>query len=392
MLLTRRRRTIKRISLCTLKVLLLVTFVVFVLLPIIFKYNIALQRNILFLTFIKYPGNTTFNKPENYGLYATRNFFAFNDRTPKTVVQIGVWHVLPNIIAAKFSHQLNLTEDDLTTIDSANKSINKDLSASEQQLQREYPKSLVGQDRDEFFMRTLKMAPARGVILYLHGNTASRAAGHRVDLYKVLRAMDYHVVALDYRGYGDSAQDPPPSEAGVVSDALTVYEYLVKLTDGAVPIFLWGHSLGTGVACHMLSLQKEKGPRALVLESPFNNIHDEILEHPFSALFRNLPWFERTISKPLHANELRFESDRHISEFRQPILILHAEDDLVVPFKLGYKLYRAALDGRRKGWGPVVFERFTSAAGFGHKFICRAPHLPKLINEFFDLYRNESYY
>jgi len=41
----------------------------------------------------------------------------------------------------------------------------------------------------------------------------------------------------------------------------------------------------------------------------------------------------------MYANQIRFESDKHVAEFHQPILILHAEDDLVVPFKLGYKVY-----------------------------------------------------
>lgn len=80
------------------------------------------------------------------------------------------------------------------------------------------------------------------------------------------------------------------------------------------------------------------GPRAAILESPFNNIRDEVGEHPFSKLFRKLPWFNYTVADPMYANNLRFESDRHITEFRQPVLILHAEDDLVVPFKLGYKV------------------------------------------------------
>ena len=38
------------------------------------------------------------------------------------------------------------------------------------------------------------------VVLYFHGNTASRASSHRVELYKLLRNMDYHVVCFDYRG------------------------------------------------------------------------------------------------------------------------------------------------------------------------------------------------
>lgn len=93
----------------------------------------------------------------------------------------------------------------------------------------------------------------------------------------------------------------------------------------------------------------------------------------------------------MYSNKLRFESDKHIGEFRQPVMILHAEDDYVVPFELGYKLYRIALDTRAKTWGPVEFHRFNGVAGYGHKFLCRAPELPELAKQFFETYRNEDF-
>lgn len=66
------------------------------------------------------------------------------------------------------------------------------------------------------------------VILYLHGNTndrfdikiyyisklisfylfsqqqpkKQRSTGHRLHLYDLLRNLDYHIIAVDYRGYG----------------------------------------------------------------------------------------------------------------------------------------------------------------------------------------------
>ena len=40
------------------------------------------------------------------------------------------------------------------------------------------------------------------IIIYMHGNTASRAGSHRVELYKVLRVLDYHIITFDYRGDG----------------------------------------------------------------------------------------------------------------------------------------------------------------------------------------------
>lgn len=43
--------------------------------------------------------------------------------------------------------------------------------------------------------------------------------------------------------------------------------------------------LGTGIGAHMLSVLNKSnipGPKAVILESPFNNMKDEITVHPFS--------------------------------------------------------------------------------------------------------------
>lgn len=121
----------------------------------------------------------------------------------------------------------------------------------------------------------------------MHGNTASRGSGHRIDVYRLLRQLGYHVISLDYRGYGDS--DPvSPTEEGVVLDAIGVFHYIRNLTTN--PIFIWGHSLGTGVATNMLSQLKqnpEMKPRGVILEAPFTNIRDEIRQHPFARVCLN---------------------------------------------------------------------------------------------------------
>ena len=43
------------------------------------------------------------------------------------------------------------------------------------------------------------------VVLYLHGNAHNRGQAHRVSLYKILLRLGYYVLAVDYRGYGDSS-------------------------------------------------------------------------------------------------------------------------------------------------------------------------------------------
>lgn len=99
-----------------------------------------------------------------------------------------------------------------------------------------------------------------------------------------MRQLGYHVISLDYRGYGDS-DNVSPTEEGVVLDAIAVFQYIRNLTMN--PVFIWGHSLGTGVATNMLSQLKYNAsvnPKGVILEAPFTNIRDEIRQHPFARV------------------------------------------------------------------------------------------------------------
>ena len=46
-------------------------------------------------------------------------------------------------------------------------------------------------------------------------------------------------------GYGDS-DNVNLSEMGVISDSKFVVEWVLKTVNNASPVFIWGHSLGTG--------------------------------------------------------------------------------------------------------------------------------------------------
>ena len=47
-----------------------------------------------------------------------------------------------------------------------------------------------------------------------------------------------------FAGWGDS--DGSPSEGGMTSDALFIYDWLKRRMDKSLPLYIWGHSLGTG--------------------------------------------------------------------------------------------------------------------------------------------------
>lgn len=315
------------------KVSLSIFFFLFVIFPIIYKYSYTLQRYAVFLTFVHVPLNADYKNPQNYGLKNSRNFYISTDDG----VDLGVWQILP-----ENASQINDDNDEL----SFQKVINN------------------GQD----------------IIIYSHGNGGTRLSSHRIEMYQVLRKY-FHVFALDYRGYGDSTR-ASPSESAVVNDVLTVYQWIRNRTKSN--IFIWGHSLGTSISSHVVlkiqNLSIER-PLGLILESPFNNMRDEVGEFPLAQLFKHLPWFGVTVVGPM-AKNFPFTTDKYICGINIPIMILHAEDDKVVPFKLGHKLYKSAKECRLDHQGDILFHSFDGKYQFGHKYICRATDLPDKISDF----------
>jgi abhydrolase domain-containing protein 12 len=88
---------------------------------------------------------------------------------------------------------------------------------------------------------------------------------------------------LDYRGYGDSTGTP--NEKDIVKDSQFTYEYIRQVVPGSY-IYIWGHSLGSGVSSHLGKIlhEKEISPNGIILESPFFNIFDEIKLHPLAKV------------------------------------------------------------------------------------------------------------
>jgi len=190
------------------------------------------------------------------------------------------------------------------------------------------------------------------------------------------------VIALDYRGYGDSTGSPT-SENGVMTDVVSLYNWIKQYSKGS-PIYVWGHSLGTGIATkavRYLIEQENDYPQGLVLESPFTNIFEAALEHPFSIIFRKLWWFDDLFLETMHTYGIYLQSDDHICHIDIPVMILHAEDDIVVPFLLGERLYERSKK-RPERFARVTFHRFAYDRGLKHKYICNAEELPDLIRTF----------
>lgn len=157
-------------------------------------------------------------------------------------------------------------------------------------------------------------------LLFLHGNAGH--IGYRMPWIRNFLKDDYGVLLLEYRGYGGN--HGTPTEKGLYLDAKAGLNYLKKQNINSNKIILFGESLGSAVAVHVAT---EDIFCAIILQSPFSSMA-KVAQHHY-------PW---AFIKPWD----KYESANKLSKVRSPVLIVHGEQDDIVPIDHGKELYSKA--------------------------------------------------
>lgn len=198
-----------------------------------------------------YPFHLDLSAPESLGLYGTRNFVIKYEDEDKNQLSISAWHILPSKIVKRFSKQLQIDHETMKRVvndihyhtnESDDKTSEHGYKVIEALVGNKF--NLYNSTQKDFLYEEILRKTKDPIVLYLHGNTGTRANGHRIELYKTLQKLGYHVIALDYRGFGDSSPQSP-TERGCVSDSLSAYIYVKNLTSN--PLYVYGHSLGNSL-------------------------------------------------------------------------------------------------------------------------------------------------
>lgn len=168
--------------------------------------------------------------------------------------------------------------------------------------------------------------PARqalGTLLFFHGNAGN--VSHRLESIAIFHQLGLNQLIIDYRGYGQSSG--APSEQGFYLDAQAAWQHLnVKRTIPSEQIIVFGRSLGGAVA---VWLAQQEQPGGLIVESSFTSVPDRAAE-----LY---PWLPvRWLAKN------RYHSQQRIAQVKAPILIIHSQEDSIIPYHHGQALFAAA--------------------------------------------------
>ncbi|KAK4033113.1 Alpha/Beta hydrolase protein [Parachaetomium inaequale] len=290
-----------------------------------------LQRNFLYAHKINTLWWGDINKPEQWG-------FAKNQVTPFHLTTadnqtLYAWHILPLPLytqhEAKLSSQPSGLSPDITTTEN---------------------------------FRLLRDDPSARLIISFHGNAAQLTQGYRPAHYHSLTSLHspYHLLTLDYRGFGLSTGTP--TEQGLIRDAEAAVRWAVH-TAGVPPsrIVLVGHSLGTAVATavteHFALGRGEWDFAGVVLVAGFSSLPDMLSGYAIAGwvpVLRPLTWWPWLLRKVMGRVVDRWESAGRWREVvkgvkgrggRLRLSLVHARNDWDIPCHEDDKLFKAAVEG-----------------------------------------------
>lgn len=162
------------------------------------------------------------------------------------------------------------------------------------------------------------------VVLFLHGN-AGNIAERGPLLGFFVRGTGLRTLMVEYSGFGGAGGSP--TETAAVEDGVAAFDHLVAAGVPASRIVLYGESIGGAVA---LAVAARRKPAGVVVQSSFSSLS--------SMTLRVYPWIPLA-SLLSYGN---FRSVDRIREFDAPVLVVHGEEDDLVPPAEGRALAEAA--------------------------------------------------
>jgi len=199
----------------------------------------------------------------------------------------------------------------------------KDVDANPKMVALAYESIIFeGNDKTKLHAWYIPKEDADTTLLFFHGNGGN--ISHRLDSIKIFNSLGMNVFIFDYRGYGNS--EGSANEQNTYDDARSAWDYLLKNKGiKAENIIIFGRSLGGAIAANLGSTLKPKG---IILESTFTTVKEFASEaYPFvpEAL--------------IHFN---YETTKYLKEINYPVLVIHSENDNIIPFKYGEALFKNA--------------------------------------------------
>jgi len=168
-----------------------------------------------------------------------------------------------------------------------------------------------------------------GTVIVFHGNAG--AAWHRNYYVHALVPLGFNVILAEYPGYG--GRGGVPSEQSLVNDARQTVRLVYDRFGG--PVYLWGESLGSGVAAAVAG-SSPVPVDGVVLLTPWDSLPD---------LAQHMYWY---LPVRLLLRD-RYDNVKNLNGFEKPVAVVMAAHDEIIPARRTMRLYQS-LSGPKRLW------------------------------------------
>ncbi len=183
----------------------------------------------------------------------------------------------------------------------------------------------------------------KGSIYFLHGN-AENISTHLHSVYW-LPEMGYQVFLIDYRGFGLS--EGTPDLPGALNDVKTGFNWLIKQQSVSdKPVFLLGQSLGASMAIYFAATDDtaKNHLSGVISDAAFTRYRD-IARH-----VADQTWLTWPLQYPVSWSVVRqYDPIDYIGSLSPiPLLLIHSQDDVIIPFKYSIALFETAAEPKTR--------------------------------------------
>jgi pimeloyl-ACP methyl ester carboxylesterase len=289
------------------------------------------------------------NEPEQWG-FAKNQVTPFFFDTPDHE-SLYAWHILPNGLYAQ--HEAELMEG---------------------------PTGVAEDITRRRGFQLLQDDPNARLIISFHGNAGHVAQGWRPDLYRTLiqgSTHSFHVLAVDYRGYGYSTGSP--DEKGLITDGIATVHWALNVAK--IPperIVIVGHSMGTAVTAATAEHFALQGIdfAGIIVVAPFSSMPKLLTRYTIGDLVAPLypiewiPWLHRRFADVIHE---KWPSAERLANFmrvstRAKLFIIGARNDYNIRYSHSDTIFAAAANATTDDMPVEVFEKLKekSTVHTGH--------------------------
>ncbi len=172
---------------------------------------------------------------------------------------------------------------------------------------------------------------AKKIIIVNHGNGGN--IDHRIVLVAPLLAANCSVLLYDYEGYGSSTGTPTIPH--IKQDGLAVYDYVRNVLHyEPKDIILCGESLGCGVTTY---IAQNRPAAAIIQQSGFASLTMAAKDRLF--------WLN--MYPAIAFQTIEMDNAGYLHGAHPPLLILHGDQDMVIPIKHAYKTFAEASEPKK---------------------------------------------